>query len=181
MKNKKKEELISKGAKIHKSVKIDNDVKVIFPQNLTINKNVRIDTNVLLICKKKMKIGKNVHIGPNSILRSHAPLTVGKNTLISSFVDIFTSESEVRNIKNYSHSMLVHNSNNDQKIVIRSYCFIGSHCILLPGANLSTGTYLGAQTLINFKTKAWYSYTGNPPKITGKINSSKIKGLFKKS
>lgn len=181
MENKKIKELISKGAKIHKSVIIDKDAKIIFPQNLTIKKNVRIDTNVLLICKKKMKIEANVHIGPNSILRSHAELMVGKNTLISSFVDIFTSESEVRDIKKYSHPILKNQSQNNKKITIGSFCFLGSHCVLLPGANLSIGTYLGAQTLINFKTKAWYSYSGNPPKITGKINSSEIKRLFKKS
>lgn len=176
MKNK---ELISKGAKIGKNVIIDKSVRIINPKNLIIKKGTRIDFNTILICKKKMIIESNVHIGPNSILRSHQALTIGKNTLISSFVDIFTSSSEVKSEKNYSHPIMRNHSKNDKKINIGSFSFIGSHCVILPGANLTTGTHLNALTLVNFKTKPWHIYSGNPPKIIGKIDGSKIRKLYK--
>tara|TARA_A100001015_G_scaffold17508_1_gene20388 strand:+ start:1767 stop:2303 length:537 start_codon:yes stop_codon:yes gene_type:complete len=175
----KKRKFIKNGAKIHKSAIIDESVKIINPKNLIIGKNVRIDANVLLICKKKLKINSNVHVGPNSILRSHKKLNVGKNVLISSFVDIFTSESDVRSIKTYSHPMIKINKKNDQKIDIGAFSFLGSHCVLLPGSKLSRGSYIGAHTLINFKTKPWHIYSGNPPKVIGKINRSEAKKIMR--
>ena len=152
-------------------------VRIINPKNLILGKNIRIDSGVILICKKKMIIKSNVHIGPYCVLRSHEKLTIGEFSLISSFVDIFTAIDRINDHKNISHPMLKKRGFKDIRapIKINKYSFIGSHSVLLPGANLSLGTAVGSLSVINIKTKSWNTYIGNPAINVGERNKNLIK------
>jgi acetyltransferase-like isoleucine patch superfamily enzyme len=169
-----------KVARVGNEVFISKKAKIIYPENLFVGKNVRIDDNVILICKKPMHIGSNIHIAPNSIIRSHAEVFISDFVLISSFVDIFSATEEVNSDRNISHPMIKRLSQNclKKKIVIEKYSFIGSHSVILPDAYLSEGTFVGALTLINFKTKKWNSYIGNPARIIGQRDKNSIVKQF---
>ena len=64
-------------------------------------------------------------------------------------------------------------------LLIEKYSFIGSHRVILPGASLGEGTSVGALTLINFKTKSWNIYNGNPARNLGERNKKLIKKNLK--
>lgn len=161
---------------------ISPKARIIYPQNLIIGKNVKIDDGVILICKKKMKIGSYVHIAPYSVIRAHKKVTIGDYSMISSFVDIFTVSDNVDD-ENCSHPILKLPSAapHSTEIHIKKYSFIGSHSVILPGSFVSEGSSIGSMTLLNFKTKAWTKYQGNPPKVIGERNKKKIKKLFEKA
>ena len=160
---------------------ISSSVKIVNPKNLVLGKNIRIDDGVILICQKKMIIESNVHIGPYCVIRSHEKLKIGKFSLISSFVDIFTAIDRVNDQFKLSHSMSKKKNFKDirKPIVIEKYSFIGSHSVILPGASLGEGTSVGALTLINFKTKSWNIYNGNPARNLGERNKKLIKKNLK--
>tara|TARA_B100000900_G_scaffold414723_1_gene442205 strand:- start:1870 stop:2370 length:501 start_codon:yes stop_codon:yes gene_type:complete len=160
---------------------ISSSVKIINQKNLVLGKNIRIDDGVIIICQKKLIIESNVHIGPYCVIRSHEKLTIGKFSLISSFVDIFTAIDRVNDNNKLSHPMIKKKHFRDIRapIKIGRYSFIGSHSVILPGSNLAEGTSIGALSLINFKTKSWNIYNGNPARNLGKRNKNLIKKNLK--
>jgi acetyltransferase-like isoleucine patch superfamily enzyme len=167
---------------VGKKVFISQRATIINPENLVIGNNVRIDDGVIIICKKKMYIGSNVHIAPYTIIRSHQKLIIKNYVAISSFVDIFTSIDSSFQKNSFSHALLKNYKMKpfSKPIVINSYSSIGSHSVILPGAHISAGTFIGALTLINFKTENWGVYAGNPARLLFKKDSKKIKKLFLK-
>jgi len=167
---------------IGKNSFISNKTKVIFPENLVIGNNCRIDDNCILICKKKIIIGNYVHVAPNSIIRAHKEIFISDFTLISSFCDIYTSIDNIGTGKDISHPLFKknnkHNKPNSSSLKIGKYCQLGSHSVVLPGAELSEGSIVGGLTLINFKTKKWHVYLGNPARLMGVRDKSKVIKFF---
>lgn len=166
----------------NKSV-VSDKAKIVFPENLLIGDNCRIDDNCLIICKEKVVIGNFVHIGPNSIIRAHQKISIGDYSLISSFADIYT-EINYLNDGSFSHPLYKKkNSKNkplSDKLKIGKFSQIGSHSVILPGAYIGEGVIVGALTLINFKTKNWSIYHGNPAKYLGKREREKSIFFYKK-
>lgn len=166
----------------NKSV-VSDKAKIVFPENLLIGNNCRIDDNCLIICKEKVVIGNFVHIGPNSIIRAHQKISIGDYSLISSFADIYT-EINYLNDGSFSHPLYKKkNSKNkplSDKLKIGKFSQIGSHSVILPGAYIGEGVIVGALTLINFKTKNWSIYHGNPAKYLGKREREKSTFFYKK-
>ena len=171
--------------KIGKNSKISDTTKIIFPENLVIGNNTRIDDFCLLICKKKLVIGDNVHIAPHVMLRSHEKLNIKDFTLISSFVDIYTSIDNISNKDLISHPLFKKNDKinkpNSKSIIIGKYCQIGSHSTLFPGSYMQDGSVVGAHTIIDFKTKKWNIYYGSPARQISKRNSKFVTNFFKKN
>lgn len=169
--------------KIGNNTIISNKARIINPKNLIIGHNCKIDDNCLIICVSKVKIGNYVHIGPNSILRAHNNIKIKDYALISSFTDIYT-ESNYLNDNSFSHPLFMKkslfNKAFSKELIIGKYSQLGSHSVILPGAKIEEGAIIGALTLVNFKTKKWTIYHGNPAKIIGKRNGKLIKKYFNK-
>ena len=169
--------------KLGKNSTIGSTTKIIFPENLTIGKNSRIDDFCILICKKKLVIGDYVHIAPNTTLRAHEKLIINDYSLISSYVDIYTSIDSIGSKNLISHPLFKKknklNKPQKKKIKIGKYCQIGSHSSLFPGANLEDGSVVGAQTIINFTASKWSVYFGNPARQIAKRNSKFVLNFFK--
>tara|TARA_B110000977_G_C11018835_1_gene470501 strand:- start:177 stop:701 length:525 start_codon:yes stop_codon:yes gene_type:complete len=163
---------------------ISDKARIINSENLTIGHNCKIDDNCLIICKSKVKIGNYVHIGTNSILRAHKNITIKDYALISSFTDIYT-ESNYLNDNSFSHPLFMKKSSSNKalskELIIEKYSQLGSHSVILPGAKIEEGAIVGALTLINFKTKKWTIYHGNPAKIIGTRNGKLIQKYFNKN
>jgi acetyltransferase-like isoleucine patch superfamily enzyme len=153
--------------KIGKNSIIRSSVKIFFPENLEIGRNTIIDDDVILICKKKLKIGDHVHIAPKCIIRSHQEVCIKNYVDISSFVDIFSSTSLPDSYVKFNFRKTKKNST---KIFINDKSFIGSHVVILPGAHISKGTWIGPNSVVNFKTKPWTTYMGNPIREINKRN-----------
>ena len=143
---------------------VRDSVKVFFPENLSIGKNTVIDDDVILICKKKLIIGNSVHIAPKTIIRSHEKIVIGNNVQISSFVDIFTATTLPNS---YGHFNFKKTKQNSKELMIMNKSFIGSHSVILPGSKICEGTWIGASTVIDFKTSPWSTYLGNPARKVG--------------
>jgi acetyltransferase-like isoleucine patch superfamily enzyme len=71
-----------------------------------------------------------------------------------------------------THSIDLHNNRqHSEPIVIGSYCFIGTSCVILGGAVLPSHCVLGALSLLSKpQTEAWCLYAGQPAKLRKHID-----------
>lgn len=82
-----------------------------------------------------------------------------------------------------THSIDIYNSRQDAKpIRIGKYCFIGTGCILLPGAELPDYSVLGAGSVLNKKyTESGCVYAGTPAVVKKRIDPNKVPWMQRKT
>jgi acetyltransferase-like isoleucine patch superfamily enzyme len=61
------------------------------------------------------------------------------------------------------------------------HCWIGAHCVLLPGACLAEGVVLGANSLaVAGEHRAWSVYGGSPARLLKSIDPAKVEAARRK-
>jgi acetyltransferase-like isoleucine patch superfamily enzyme len=82
-----------------------------------------------------------------------------------------------------THSIDIYNSRQDAKpIRIGKYCFIGTGCILLPGAELPDYSVLGAGSVLNKKyTESGCVYAGAPAVVKKRIDPNMVPWMQRKT
>lgn len=108
-----------------------------------------------LVLKPHSAITKNHHIdATNSIL-------IGAFTTVAGYHSQFLT-----------HSIDFDNCRQDSSpIVIGSYCFVGTNCVILGGSILPDHSILGAHSLLNKQfSEEWCLYAGIPAKFVKKID-----------
>lgn len=106
-----------------------------FPKNKTLFLNYDVDIKY----PNNIKIGKNVRIGPGSTLGALAPITIGDDVVISKNVLIETAGLNYNEFP-YHHSA--------SPITIGNRVWIGAGAIILGGVTIGNDSVIGAGAII---------------------------------
>lgn len=105
-----------------------------------------------------LELGEGTRILSRHYMDIQERVTIGKHCLIAGSNSVF-----------YTHTLIADpNSRGINKpITIGDRCYIGSHCILLPGSAIGSFTLVGAGSVItkNFSHKNYVLIAGNPASV----------------
>lgn len=126
---------------------------------IVIAENVRIDDFAVII--GRVVIGDHTHVSPHCQLHGMQRILIGKRCIISGGVQIWSESDDF---------LLIGGDTIKRAVEIADHCMIGAGTIVLPGADLATGTAIAAGSLVpmNATTKPWHIYAGRPIKEIGK-------------
>ncbi|WGV27608.1 acyltransferase [Halotia branconii] len=103
-------------------------------------------------------IGERTRILSRHYLDLQEQIIIGKKCLIAGSSSSF-----------YTHTIIADPDyrETNKPIIIGDYCYIASHCILLPGAGIGSFTLVGAGSVItkNFLDKNYVLVAGNPANV----------------
>lgn len=148
------------------NVNISRHAQFYQPENMHIGSNVRIDDFCILSGHITLK--NTIHISAYCALYGAYGITVMDNAGMSARTTIFSASDDFSG--EYLIGPLVDSAlTNVQggKVVLSEFTQIGAHCVVLPCCTISTGTVIGANSLVTDSTDEWSIYAGSPAK---KIN-----------
>lgn len=168
---------------IGENVRIYKSARIIHSSNIEIGNNVVIDDFVFIVAKKGIKIGNNVHIKNFVGITGNEIFQMEDFTTISQGSKILTSSDDYTN--SYLTNSTVPNEFKNvysAPIIIRKFSVVGANSVILPGAILSEGTFIGQNSLVkaNFITEPYSLYEGTPIKKVGEMSKEKIRYLKSK-
>jgi len=115
--------------------------------------------------KKNIHIGKDVFVGHFNYIDGFDQVTIGKGTQITNYVSILThsSHDSLRlDPKNHQHYGLVSGS-----VEIGEFCYIGAHCVIMPGSKLGKGCIVSAYSYVSGEFPDYSILRGQPARIIG--------------
>lgn len=127
--------------------------------------------------REKTNAGNNFQIGTLSdiqghctigdYVRTHSNVHIGQHSSIGSFVWIFPYVVLTNDPHPPSEIM--------QGVTIMDFAVIATMSVILPGATISEGVFIGAQSCVGGKTEADSFYAGSPAKKIGPTSKIKLK------
>jgi len=137
----------------------------------TFQKYTRISSSAKFIRKKNIDIGNHVWIGHYCLVDGTGDVSIGEGTQISSHTVIYSHSSQdaIRLLgKDFIKVAAVKRPGYKLKPVkIGAYTFVGTSCVILPGAAIGNGCLIGAGSLVNGNIPDYAIASGNPVKIIG--------------
>lgn len=123
------------------------------------------------------KIGRFTHIGANTCIFGGAGVEIGDYVGISPGVKIFSSTENVDGHWVTNPTVPKHMRNPICKpIRIADHTGIGANSVLLPGADMPEGSFLGAMSLIKSPLSPWSIWAGVPASYK-KARAQKVRAL----
>ncbi len=149
---------------------IGNDV--VIHENCKLPRSVRIGNHVAIdsgfYCTPKLCVGNYVHISP------HVAIIGGKQSVctIGSYCFVSVGAKLVCGSEKFMGNGLIGPIIPDafrdeldlRGVVMENFSGVCAQGVLLPGAHLSEGSILGANSFLKTKTEPWTIYAGNPAK-----------------
>lgn len=146
---------------------------IIHPENIEIGDNVIIDDFAFICANKRIKIGSNIHITSYISITGDEEFEMEDFSGIASGTRVFTSNYYFKGSNYFEYF--------SAPVKIKKFSIVGSSSVIMPGAILSEGTFIGANSLIesNTVTEPFSLYVGSPIKKIKAMNKDKILKLEK--
>lgn len=116
-----------------------------------------------------LEVGSRVHIGPQVILQAHGGCSIGSDLTIASGAKIYTVSHHYKNTTDPTDTKRYYFGSTSlpenqflicAPVVIENFTAVGMNSILLPGAYLPEGTWVGVQmTVRNQIFQPWTAYS----------------------
>lgn len=168
-----------RGVKISKKLRkagfpiyIHKNVIIKYPENIVIGGNVNIFDNAFLDAGKDgyIAIGSNTHIGVGSVIFGLGGVEIGEYVGISSNVNIYSQTNIYGNEKDIMLLLPIRKA----RVIIEDNVIIGANSVVLPSVRIRTGTFIGANSLVNKNTKPYSVYAGSPIRLIKVIKNKNI-------
>ena len=129
-----------------------------------------------------VRIGENCHIAPHVTLQGHGGLSIGDNTGVASGSRIYTMSHHHTDLggrapagtvfKFSSQSPIEEQTLISSPVVLGASCAVGLNSVVLPGASLGHGSWLGTLSVLAGKVPPNVVATGNPARVVRAIRDS---------
>lgn len=130
----------------------------------TCGDNVAIDVGVFLIHPENMEFGSNVSINPMSYLTGSGGLKIGNNVSIAHRVTIMTATHNYDNIDiPIKQQGVVF-----KPVTIEDDVWLGANVVIVAGRTISTGSIIGANSLVTKNVPNHEIWGGVPAKFIKK-------------
>lgn len=141
------------GGWVHKSANIVGDVEI--------GEGTRIDAFVTIT--GKVKIGRFVHVGNGSAIFGAGGVEMGDYSALSGNCYVYSATEDVSGewVTNPTVPASLRNPT-IRPIYIGPHAEMGTGAVLLPGAYMPEGSFLGALSLCKSKLEPWGIYVGVP-------------------
>lgn len=157
--------------KLGKNVLIDVGVFLNGAKNISIGDYVWIDTGVRLEAfLGEIKIGKRVHIASGAIIAARESVIIHDYVGVGAGAKIYANSERPFGGLRMSGPMIPekYKAFYSKKIVLEKDSCVGTGAVLLPGAYISQGAVVGANTVVKKKIEPYDIVAGLPPRIIGK-------------
>jgi len=136
-------------------------------QNVSIDSNFRLFPGSRIECLNngRILIGKNVSIGQSLFIQTSSRIKIGNNVSMSANIFIGTTDYC---IKPYDGGSFLMQEESEKTITIENGVFIGHGAIILPGAYLSEGCVVGANSVVKGRFESGTIIAGVPAKAIRK-------------
>lgn len=166
------------------TVIIEEDVKIINPQNLVLGKNIVIQKGTVLHCggeswsnyRGKITIGDNCEIGPYCILYGAGEIEIKRGTgiamgarILSQQLDISRQREEGNDLSTSAIPLKF------KKVVLEEGVWLGANAIILPGVTIGRGCGISPGAIVH-KTVPPFKMAYAPPARVIKSAAPERKG-----
>ncbi|WP_180323884.1 acyltransferase [bacterium endosymbiont of Bathymodiolus sp. 5 South] len=136
-------------------------------RGISINRRFRIFPGSRIECLKfgKIFIGENVSIGHNLFIQTSSRINIGSNVNMSANVFIGSTDYS---IKPYNGEPFLKQKEVERPIAIEDGVFIGYGVVILPGAYLSKGCIVGANSVVKGRFESGSIIAGSPARLIRK-------------
>ncbi|MCC5605524.1 acyltransferase [Nostoc sp. CHAB 5834] len=122
---------------------------------LRFKRDIRIDY------PQNVSLGNKVYIGPNVLLDGRGGITIADNTTIGFNVVILSANHDYQsNDLPYQHNVYIH-----KPVVIGRNVWIGANVVIIPGVSIGDGAIVAAGTVVNANVEP-LAIVGNQPMRT---------------
>jgi acetyltransferase-like isoleucine patch superfamily enzyme len=174
------EELRGLGITFGSNVLIDRSVRF-FGNNISIGSNVRIDCHCVITAKQPVVIGSFCHLGVGVCLIGTAGVVIEDFAGLSPRATVFTTSDDF--IDGYLTNPMVPTECRKvfaAPVTISRHAIVGAASVVLPGVTLGIGASVGAMSLVRKDLPPYSIATGNPLKVIGQRNASRLEELERK-
>ena len=162
-------DLVDKGAKIGKHVRIDSSVVIINPEDLKVDDYSRIDAFVFI--SGIISIGRFCHVSPFVVLSGSETITLGECVGLSGQCYLFTNSADFKN-----ESLSLPTIPNEYKrkkdrgsIIIGNHCILGGGSKVFPNTEIKQGCKFGVNSIIKGRYESWGLNISNNNKVAKRI------------
>jgi galactoside O-acetyltransferase len=167
-------ELQAMGIKCGSNVLVHRTVQF-FGNNVVLGSNVRIDCYCVISSKCPVVIGNYVHLGAGVSIIGTAGVGIEDFAGLSPRVTLFTTSDDF--VEGYLTNPMVPNEFRkvlSGPVVVQKHGIIGAASVVLPGVTVATGAAVGALSLVQKDVPPYSVACGNPLRVIGKRNSSRL-------
>jgi acetyltransferase-like isoleucine patch superfamily enzyme len=159
-----------------KDVILDPDIVLKREELVSIGNHIAIDKG--FYCTTSLELGDYIHISP------YVTCIGGKygKLIVKGFNNIMAGARIICGSDRFDDSGLFGALIPDDlkgrqivgEVVIDEFANVGTNAVVLPNSRLRRGVLLGVGSVLIGDTEEWGIYKGNPAKLVGKINGTKI-------
>ena len=137
-------------------------------------KNTRISSSSVIKSPQNLSIGDNVWIWHNSVIDASGGVSIGEGTQVGAFVGVFSHSSHLairmmgKNYMNYDIKDRIGYIR--AKVEIGEYVFVGSSCVIYPGAIIGKGSVVLPGSHVKGKFPPNAVLSGSPAKAISEID-----------
>lgn len=140
------------------TVTIEDDVRIIGPQNLVLGKNIVIQKGTILNCggmkwcdyRGKITIGDNCEIGPYCILYGAGEIEIGRGCGIAMGSTILSQQGDLSKVfvegRDVSSSRVPIKYD---KVIIEEGAWIAAHVVIMPGITVGKGAVIAPGAIVH--------------------------------
>lgn len=131
---------------------------------LVIGNRVKFDGPVRIVAagRGEVSIGDDTRITCYTIINGGGAIRIGRGVIIGPRSSINANEHRFRN-----RTSIVDSGFDHVDISIGDDVWLGSDVSVLPGADIATGTVIGANSVVNSPTEPYSIYVGSPARKVG--------------
>lgn len=139
-----------------KSLKINDSVKILVPENLSVGDHVEFKQGVYIEAYSDITIGSNTHFAPYCVL--YGPLEIGKNCAFAAH----TTVASVGHGHSETTIPMVEQKTTSKKVIVEDDVWVGANAVILGGVSIGKGSIIGAGSVVTKNVKP-YSIMGGVP------------------
>ena len=175
-----REELLDLGfLTIGTDVFIDSRAMILGAQTISLGNSIRIDAfSVISSQGGRIKIGNNVHIATKATVYGAGGVELESGSGLAAGVVVLSATDDyvLGNLTNPTMSP-DHRLVTRAPVILGRHTVVGANSVILPGSKLGFGVSVGALTLVRGVIEDYSILVGNPCRVIGKRNKTKLDSL----